>query len=162
MTRALVLGAALALLGTSSDAAIFIVRHAERLSLEDDASLLSPAGKKRALELKRVLSDVELRAVYCTEYKRSRQTAEPTAKAHGLEAIQIDSDKTPALVEALVKHPPEEDVLVVGHTDTIGELLAALGVVRKVAIAKTEFDNLFVVTPREGKPPLFNRLRYGR
>ncbi|MBI5203035.1 MAG: histidine phosphatase family protein, partial [Elusimicrobia bacterium] len=140
----------------------FIVRHAERVSLTDDASLLSAAGKKRAQELKRVLAGVPLKTVYCTEYKRTQQTAAPAAEGHGLKAIVTDSGKTAELVETLKKVSIEEDVLVVGHTDTIPELLSGLGVPGKFEIPKTEFDNLFVVTPREGKAPLFHRLRYGR
>ncbi len=160
--KRLFLAAALVLTASHARATVFIVRHAERVSLEDDASLLSPAGKKRALELKRVLSAVALKAVYGTEYKRTQQTAEPAAKARGLKVVVTDSGKTADLVETLKKVPADEDVLVVGHTDTIPELLAGLGVPGKFEIPKTEFDNLFIVTPREGKSPVFHRLRYGR
>lgn len=121
MTRALLL-AALLLAPARAYAAIFVVRHAERVSPKDDASLLSPAGKRRAQALRHALSSVDLKAVFCTEYRRTQQTAEPAARQHGLRPTVLSSEDGKALVEAVLKHG-EQDVLVVGHTDTIPDLL---------------------------------------
>lgn len=159
--RRTVFAVLLAALPASAHSAIFIVRHAERLDAKDDASLLSPAGKRRALELRHALSSVELSAVYCTEYKRTQQTAAPAAEARKLKPLIISSDKGPELVQALRAWPADEDVLVVGHTDTIPELLTALGVRRPVAIASEDYDNLFIVSLREGMSPDFRWLHYG-
>lgn len=155
------LAALLAFGGVPADAAIFVVRHAERLKPRDDSSLLSAAGKRRAQALRHVLSSVELKAVFCTEYERTRQTAEPAARAHGLEPTVLSSEDGKGLIEALGRLKPEEDVLVVGHTDTIPDLLKALGVESPVTLESDDYDNLFVVRPRDGKPPEFHRLRYG-
>jgi hypothetical protein len=51
------------------------------------------------------------------------------------------------------------NVLVVGHSNTVPELLEALGVRERVSIAEQEFDNLFLVV--QGPPaPVLIRLRY--
>lgn len=153
--------AACLLLPVALEAAIFVVRHAERADPKDDASLLSAAGKRRAETLRHVLSAVALKAVYCTEYERTRQTAAPTAKAQGVSPTVLSSEDGKGLAEALGKLKPEEDALVVGHTDTIPDLLKALGVERPVALDSGDYDNLFLVHPRPGQPPEFRWLRYG-
>lgn len=48
----------------------------------------------------------------------------------------------------------------VGHGDTVPVILRALGVEEKIEIADGEYDNLFVVVPKAGGPPLFFRLRF--
>lgn len=141
-------------------ASVFIVRHAERADAVDDKSLLSRKGKKRATLLSKVLSGVPLKAVYTTEYERTQQTAEPTAKAKGLIVTVMDSEKAADLAAELKLKPAETDVLVVGHTDTIPDILKGLGVESPVEIPKSDFDNLFIVTPRKDAAPLFHRLKY--
>ena len=67
---------------TSQPPVIFLVRHAERAAISGHVPSdtgLSPAGRKRAEALARVLQDAEIAAVYTTEYKRSRETAVPIA-----------------------------------------------------------------------------------
>lgn len=141
-------------------ASVFIVRHAERADAKDDASLLSRRGKKRAKLLSAVLGGVPLKAVYATEYRRTQQTGAPTAEAQGLTVTVTDSEKAAELADQLKARPAEEDVLVVGHTDTIPDILKGLGVTAPVTIPAADYDNLFIVTPRPGAPPLFHRLRY--
>lgn len=142
-----------------ASADLFIVRHAEKKSPTMDKSTLSAAGLKRAQALKRVMTDVPLEAVYCTEYERTRQTAAPTAAAHGLKPIETDSEDIKGLAKTLKKLPTSEDVLVVGHSDTIPDLLVELGVSTKAAIGSQDFDNLFVVRLGSGAPS-YHRLRY--
>lgn len=142
-----------------ASADIFIVRHAEKAHPKEEKSLLSKAGHARAKELSRALSSVPLKAVYCTEYDRTLQTAEPAAKAQGLSPIRTSSEDMKGLAAAL-RARAREDVLVVGHSDTVPELLAELGVEDKVSIAEGEFDNLFIVSLASASARM-HRLRYG-
>ena len=148
-------------LSVPAAADIFIVRHAERKDLKDDKSTLSAAGFKRADDLRRVLSSVDLKAVYRTEYERTAQTAAPTAAAHKLTAIELKSDDVQGLAKQLRARSPLEDVLVVGHTDTIPDLLHELGVSTRAAIGSGDYDNLFVVSTRAQGEPGFHWLHYG-
>lgn len=151
----------LASFAASGAAAVFIVRHAEKRDPKDDKSTLSARGFSRARDLRRALASTPLKAVYCTEYERTRQTAAPTAAAHGLAPIETPSDDVKALASRLRALPEDADVLVVGHSDTIPELLAELGVSTRAAIAPNDYDNLFVVTPRASGAPEFHWLHYG-
>jgi broad specificity phosphatase PhoE len=138
----------------------YIVRHAERA----DAGMmaggsndpdLSPAGHARAEALAATLKDARISAIYVTEFKRTRQTAAPLAKALGVEPIVVSSKDTPGLV-ARVK-AGSGSVLIVGHSNTVPEVLKALGG-EAVTIGDSEYDNLFVVTG--GTPAAVLRLHY--
>jgi broad specificity phosphatase PhoE len=143
-----------------ASADIFLVRHADKKT-PDEQSLLSPKGLKRADDLRRALSSVDLKAVYHTEFERTKQTAAPTAAEHKLVPIETNSDDVQGLAKVLRALPPQEDVLVVGHSDTVPELLNELGVSTKVALGNYDYDNLFIVSPRAAGGPGFIRLHYG-
>ena len=61
-----------------------------------------------------------------------------------------------ALVDRLQSIPGS--VLIVGHSNTVPEIIKALGVAEPISIAETEFDNLFIVL-RSATPSLL-RLHY--
>jgi broad specificity phosphatase PhoE len=142
---------------------VFIVRHAERAALKGDADdpPLTKAGRMRAEELARVLADVPLKAVYASEFKRTQQTAAPAAKRAGVPVQRRRAEDAQGLAAELRAVPDDQDVLVVGHSDTIGELVTALGAPDKLGeLPDGEYDNLFVVELR-GKAARLRRLRYG-
>ena len=63
-------------------------------------------------------------------------------------------------MDRIRKDNPNDVVLVVGHSDTVPELLRLLGHPEPVTIAPAEYDNLFVAIPDKGGPPTVLRLRY--
>src|SRR5215470_19989730 len=107
------------LLVDAADAApvIFIVRHAEKASPGDKDPELSPDGKKRAEALARILKDSQITAVFVTEFKRTQQTAAPTARAAHLTPTVISSGNTREIVSKL--RALNGNALVVGHGNTI-------------------------------------------
>jgi hypothetical protein len=52
------------------------------------------------------------------------------------------------------------NVLIVGHANTVPDLLKGLGIKDDITIADAEFDNLFVVVRPEAGEPTLIRLRY--
>jgi broad specificity phosphatase PhoE len=107
---------------------------------------LSEAGHSRAVALATLLKDARISAIFVTEYKRTQQTAEPLAKALGVTPIVVKANDTAALVAQLKQ--AANNVLVVGHSNTVPDIIKALGVTTPVSIADTEYDNLFVVVPQ--------------
>ena len=153
--------------GVASTAAaqptIFLVRHAERAdagmsgagTMASDPDL-SDAGRARAESLARMLKDAGVVAIYTTEFKRTQQTAAPLAKALGIEMVTVPANTPTTLLEALKN--ARGNVVVVGHSNTVPDLLRGLGVTPAVKIDDKEFDNLFVVTM--GPKPTMVRLRF--
>jgi phosphohistidine phosphatase SixA len=163
MLKRLVLAGLILAAAASSAAAqttIFLVRHAERADsgsggMSSDP-VLSAAGRARAARLAEILKDTKLTAVFATEFKRTQQTAAPTAKAQHLTISTIPADQTSDLVNKI--KAATGAVLVVGHSNTVPEVMTALGVTPPVTIDDSEFDNLFIVIT--GAQTRLVRLRY--
>lgn len=141
---------------------VFVVRHAERADQAETGTLtstdpdLSAAGRARAESLATMLKDAGVRSIFVTQYKRTQQTAAPLASALGLTSLEVgarDLGELAAKVRA-----GAGPVLVVGHSNTVPNLLKELGIDARIEIEDDEYDNLFVVTL--GEKPSMVRLRY--
>lgn len=147
---------------------LIFVRHAEKAALPADDPGLSEAGQRRAEELARQLVDADVvpglgvDAVYSTSYRRSVETAQPVADALDLPLRTYDAADREAIIEAIVKEYKGKIVLVIGHSNTVPELIANMGASKVVPpIAEDEYDNIYLVTiPWFGKTKTI-RLRYG-
>lgn len=157
--RALALGAALAVgLAAAPPATVIVVRHAEVAAPTTDPPL-SEAGIERAQTLASMLAASGVKTIYVTEFARTRQTAQPLAAQLKLKPARIDAAKTAALIDA-VRSGGAGPVLIVAHSNTIPDIIAALGGPR-IAIAATEYDGMFVLSLSAEGTSLV-RLRYGR
>lgn len=169
MTRLLVTVGVLGLLADAASAqrAIFVVRHAEKATDGNEPSVpLSEAGRARAERLAKMLATAGVTAIYATETDRARQTAEPLARALKL-AVRAYSPRDAAgkldagpLAARIRKDDADGVVLVVGHQNTVPDVLRALGASGKVEIGDKDFDDVFVVVPKAGAPPEVLRLKY--
>ena len=146
------------LLAAAANAApvIFIVRHAEKASSGGNDPTLSPQGKKRAEALANILKDSQITAVFATEFKRTQKTAAPTAKAAHVSPTVISGNDIGVLVEKL--RALNGNALVVGHSDTIPDLVRALGIATPVSIPEDDYAEIFVVLL--GDAPQLLRLHY--
>ena len=134
---------------------IFVVRHAEKAADGNDPDL-SAAGQQRAEGLARILKDAEITAIFTTEFKRTQETAAPTAKELHISPTVMPANEIPALVEKL--RDLKGNCLVVGHGNTIPDLFKALGIETPVKIPENDYTDLFVITMAD-KPKLL-RLHY--
>lgn len=139
---------------------VILVRHAEKAGPSGDVPL-SEAGIARGEELARVLADANVKAILVTQFVRTQQTAAAIAKATSLTpvVVQANADYAKAVAAKIAEHAGET-LLVIGHTNTMPDLLRQLGIAEAPSIAETEFDNLFVVSLTDGAAKL-TRLRYG-
>jgi phosphohistidine phosphatase SixA len=78
-----------ALLTADAAPIVFIVRDAETTAAGGKDPDLSIAGQKRAEALARILKDSQIASVFVTEFKRTRETAAPTAKDARLNPIVV-------------------------------------------------------------------------
>ena len=134
---------------------VFIVRHAEKADDSKDAEL-SGAGRARAEALANMLRDSKISVIYTTEFKRTQQTAAPLAKALGLTVTTLPAENQAALVGKL--RTSTATSLVVGHSNTILDIIKALGITEPVNIPDSDYENLFVVVL--GEKPYLIRLHY--
>jgi phosphohistidine phosphatase SixA len=140
---------------------VFVVRHAERADAgapksEPDPDL-SAIGHARAQALATTLKDAGISAIFVTPLKRTQQTAAPVAKALGLTPIVVAANDTAGLLERVRAH--RGAALVVGHSNTVPDIVKGLGVDGDVTVGDAEFDRLFVVV-RDGGAARLIPLRF--
>ncbi len=96
------------------------------------------------------------RALYTTEFKRTQQTAAPLAHSLG-----VNPEVVPAKEMATLLHKLKDgsgNALVVGHSNTLPEIIQALGISARPKIGESDYDDLYVVIP--GATPRLLHLHY--
>lgn len=137
---------------------VVLVRHAEKA--EGDDPELSPEGRERSRELARVLSQWPVDAIYTSQFRRTRQTAEPLSAATGVASVVIDARDPGALLER-IRNGSDRAVVVVGHSNTVPALARALGAPGVKDIPEEAYDDLLVVTLGKSGEASLLHLKYG-
>lgn len=123
------------------DLHVVLVRHAEKASDDPKDPSLSEAGQDRAQRLADALADAPLAAAYATAYRRTQSTAAPSAARHGIAVTTYDaSQPAAAFAERLRETHAEGTVLIVGHSNTVPALAAALCGCEVAPMREDEFD----------------------
>lgn len=141
----------------AADTVLVIVRHAEKSTDDPKDPSLSEQGQARANKLAFVLKDASLEAVYTTQYKRTQLTGQPAAVQGGLQVNvraatkeNVNSYAADLLKEIQKKHKGKT-VLIVGHSNTVPEIVKLATGADIVPIGENEFDRMYVITL--GKKP---------
>ena len=129
-----------------STRAVIVVRHAERAGGMGADVGISDAGRCRAEVLAKMLADAGVNRIYTSEVMRTKQTAEPLARKLNIQPTVIPAKDIAALVEQLKQGPADGVSLVVGHSNTVPDIIQRLGGGAVSAIADGEYDRMFVVT----------------
>ena len=147
---------------------VFLVRHAEKAVDGTKDPALSAAGVAHAARYASLFasgsggaadaghrdSDVgngpgrgpRLAAVYATEFRRTRQTAEAVARPLGLAVQALPAKDSAELVRHIKRYHRGASVLVVGHSNTLPEVIQALGGRAVAAIDDADYSRLYVVS----------------
>jgi len=153
---------------TGSTTTIVLVRHAEKSTDDLRDPSLSEAGQERARALSSVLKDAGVTEIYTTQYKRTGQTAQPLAQQFGISfterPINTANSATYAhdLAQEILIRGAGKGVLVVGHSNTIPDIVKALSGIAVPAITDAEYDHIYVVVIPAGGAARLMQLRYGR
>ena len=140
----------------TSPSVIFIVRHCEKAMESTDNPNLAEEGKKRAEHLAEILKNTGIEAVYSTNYKRTMQTAEPLATV--LKITPTAYEPREAVFGEMLRKSGKK-VLVVGHSNTVPELLNQLTGTKNYQ-PNDGYGDLWVVTMLENQPVTVLRLSY--
>lgn len=140
---------------------VILIRHAEKSTVPADDPVLTEQGKSRAKELTRILGDTGIQAIYTSQYDRTRLTADPIAKQLSIPTKQIDAKNTADLVSEVLSKNKGQVVLIVGHSNSVPEIIQAFGGPAMDEIDQTQFDNLFVLTICQPGSAKVIKLKYG-
>ncbi|HSX54053.1 MAG TPA: phosphoglycerate mutase family protein [Sphingomonas sp.] len=126
----------------AQEAPIYVTRHYDTPAGEKDPELL-PQGTARAGQLAAWFYGRTLKAIYVSDFKRTRQTVAPLAAALGVTPETYDPRDTPAVVaRAKAAGGP---VLIVGHSNTVTDIVEQLGGKRPADLAHADFGDLWVI-----------------
>jgi phosphohistidine phosphatase SixA len=137
---------------------VYIVRHAEKGEGEDPN--LSEEGQLRALSLPQEIELPGLRAVYATETRRTRQTASAVASLAGVEVTRMPPTDYEGLKKRVNRYAGGA-ILVVGHSNTVPDMIAALGVAERVELTEGDYGDLFILSVERGAETTMQRRRFG-
>jgi phosphohistidine phosphatase SixA len=151
----------------AQDQIFFIVRHAERADAPPRATrhppmkgsdpALSPAGHARAKRLANTLREAGVAQIVTTQYLRAKQTAAPLAQRLNLKPVTAP-DNLGSLVDAL--RAERRTTLVIGHSNTVPQMVKGLGVATDVTLREQDYDDLFIVVRHESGAATLIRMKY--
>jgi broad specificity phosphatase PhoE len=130
-------------LAAAEPSAIYLVRHGEKAPGPDPE--LTAQGQARARNIAAILHRAGITAIFSTKTLRAQQTAAPLAQQTGL-TIQLYDPLAPlALVEQV--RSLTGAVVVIGHSNTLPELVRLFGGAPGTEIGDDEFDRLYQLLP---------------
>lgn len=144
---------------------VVVVRHAEKElgTIEDPP--LTAAGEQRAELLGRLLGERgelgRIAAIFTSDTRRAQQTAAPLAERLGVQVRTTAADDIDGLVRNIGGEFRGENVLVVGHSNTVPDIVKALTGRDEVApMADSDYATMYIVTvPTIGRASVL-RLSY--
>lgn len=135
---------AFAAVPAAAQGSVYVMRHLNTPAGQPDPDLL-PEGRRAAEALAAWFQGEQPVAIYVTDYKRTRQTVAPLAARLGLTPIVYNPADTPGLiVRVRAEHGA---VLIVGHSNTVPDIVAALGGERPAALVHEDFGDIWRVAP---------------
>ena len=134
--------------GQQSTTTYYFIRHAEKADNSQNPDL-SEIGLERANLWNKIFSEVGFDEIYSTDYKRTIQTATPTATNKKIQ-IKLYNPKTIA-IESFQKETLGKKVLIIGHSNTTPNFVNQI-INQKIYadIEDTTFGNLYIVTINDG------------
>ena len=126
---------------------IYVMRHLPPAAGEDPG--LSPQGAALAHALARQLAGARLKAIFVTDTNRSRQTAAPIAARLRLSPRIYDPFKPEALAKAVAEVPG--NVLVVGHSNTVPDLVSRFGGTPPAPLGHGDFGTVWKIDGKRTK-----------
>jgi broad specificity phosphatase PhoE len=144
---------------------VLLVRHAEKAAGSGDVPL-SADGQGRARALVDVGRGAGVTTIVTTQFQRTKQTAAPLAQALGIVPTVVGAgadiaQHARAVADTIRRRFDGQTVLVVGHSNTIPAIVAALGGTRHRDLCDAEYDALFVVVIGTEGPVRTVRTRFG-
>jgi phosphohistidine phosphatase SixA len=118
----------------------YVMRHLHKAADSPDPGL-TPQGQACARTLASFVSRQNIRAVFASTTRRAQETAAPLAAAQSL-TVQ---DYAPADVAGVVARARAEagSVLIVGHSNTVPDIVEQLGASRPAPIAETQYAQVW-------------------
>lgn len=124
---------------------IYVMRHLQKGDGADPS--LSAEGAANARALAAMLGDKGVKAIFATPTRRAMETGAPLAEKLRIPVTPYDPSDPDALVRAIARI--DGPVLVVGHSNTVPDLVARLGGKRPISMGDEDYGTVYVIA-RDG------------
>lgn len=145
---------------------VILIRHGERTPSPSDPPEVGPHlnadGRRRAQTLVHVLGDAGIKAIYVSRFIRTKETAAPLASHFNPDITPTEIDQAIDIKNHILANHAGKTVLVIGHTDTVPDVIDQFAGGNMPDIDGEEFDNLFVVTIFDTGKASVVKLKYGK
>lgn len=128
-------------ISATGEKTVFIIRHLQKGAGPDPS--LTPEGAANAQRLAAMLADKHITAIFATPTRRAVQTADPLAKELGIPVTPYDPSDTGALAREVAA--TSGSVLIVGHSNTVPDLVQLFGGARPAALSELDYGTVFAV-----------------
>lgn len=133
---------------------VYVVRHAEKIvdDPKDKDPGLSAEGSERAIALLKELKGEKIDSIYTTNFKRTKLTAFPLADKIGISLKTYDPKDQKLLAKELIKYAKGKNILIVGHSNTVLEIIEAFGATKPIKeLTDDDYDYIFEITIKGDK-----------
>ena len=151
---------------------VFLVRHAEKEDEPRRDPPLRKEGVARSQELAKLLGSAGIKRIITSQFARTKLTAEPLATKLNVTSTSISlrpnptnprliaEESTTEVVNKILEQPGGS-VLLVGHSNSVPDVIKMLGGDTVPTIDESTFNDLFIVTVyAKGKARVVH-LKYG-
>lgn len=144
-----VVGLAIWLLASASTTTIIVMRHAEKAALPAEDPPLSAVGEARAQTLAQILGqapeEFRIQGIFVSEFRRTQDTVRPLANRLGVPVIVVPAADISTVADRARDEYRGGRVLIVGHSNTVPEIVEKLSGHKVPAMAETEYGIVYVV-----------------
>ncbi len=121
---------------------IYVTRHAEKASESGDPALTAE-GVMRAQNIASVLRKAKIAQIFSTNYQRTKQTAQPLSTALSVAVQSYDPRQQAGFAKQVLAL--KGNTLIVGHSNTVPDMVRQLGGDPGSDIPETEYSRLYVL-----------------
>lgn len=137
-----------------------LVRHAETDGSASNPSL-SDEGIARSERLAEMLKSADISGVYSSDYNRTKESALPTANLFSLTTTIYNPSSSSSVVQDVYENHLYENVLIVGHSNTIPKLANyLLGENVYSKFDESSYDNLLILNVSQSGHAEIVHLKY--
>lgn len=122
---------------------IYLTRHAEKASETGDPALTAE-GVVRAQNIAAVLRKAKIAQIFSTNYLRTKLTAQPLGTALSVPVQTYDPRQQAVFAKQVLAL--KGNTLIVGHSNTIPDMVRQLGGDPGSDIPETEYNRLYQLT----------------
>ena len=138
---------------------VIIVRHAEKTAEPKNDPVLNAEGEARAQRLAGMLAKTDVTNVYASQFQRTQLTVKPLADMLGLKVEVVGAKDYASLTQRILMQDGHVAV-VAAHSNTMHQIVKALGGPEWPEVSEADYENIFVVTVSEPGKAVAINLRF--